>query len=447
MGNNSRIVACGSVPTSYGKFTPDPRILLVRLIVFISILLISLRSTHAQVGTIVGGFVAALVARSTIDDAKAAANEVIDHLDVKVKERISQAVDESTRKAAREASDLLKQVRRDLMEIIDETFKKAKEEREAIFKQLAEERRVIFENVDRALGRLDIVANSVLRQAEEMANRLFDRTSQELDVVVMIIKDKELPSDLKTFVKNSVAEKKEAFGLYRFYGEGQPYRLDGWYQFVAVGKGFGRENGTPTPMKFRVDGRLQDEARQRVEREYIRTIEVPVKMLNASFRDTEPGKATLTFEGNLVKSTQQDILLFPKFPLRYEWTARMPDGKTLPVYVKIPGKDFLHTEEAVIRQRIADLDMDEAPARNDADQAVRERQYEILELMQKRLPLGAYEVELPAQWASWNLNVTWANGDRKTLHPTELMGRGVRVDPELTGSSYRRVRLSVELPK
>ncbi len=408
------------------------------ILVFALAFLVPSTSAYAIFDVILGGFVAGLVARSSIDHAKDAAKEAIDDLDRRVKDRIAQAgdrLDESTMRASEEISKRLEQARQYLNEMIDRTFEKAASERKEFFLQLAQERGQFFGDLDILLAKFEGVENSIVQGFDDTASRLLRHAARELD---------SLQETIRGISTNPWYRQKPR--LVRLYGSGQIFKAEGTYRILAVGFGFGEEDGrTIKGMSVSLNEVPLPEQRQRFDSAfpYTRVIEVPVSQINSSFSDNELVPTTIRFRSRDL-SAERQIVLFPKFPVRYRLRVSL-QGVSQQVYVKSPGAGFLDDEEDLVRDRLGHSKNAAAP--QGVDQAVRVRLGEIVELMRDRLPFGSFTVDLPAG-ASWDdLDVRWFNGDGVTLHPARNSGLGVRVSRPSQIEGRQRLRIDVGLPE
>ena len=210
-------------------------------------------------------------------------------------------------------------------------------------------------------------------------------------------------------------------------------------------------------IKIKLNGRDILDERVKIERNYVRSFDVPADYLNLSFSNLVPIPVVVSFQSNITLAPKKlirtrragegsasepslarrvsmckdaklscrgntnrvrfdkdntaivrYITLFPKFPLRYRLWVNMPDGSREQAFVTAIDPVFLDAEEHLARESTKRFAL--APNARDLDvgRAGRVRLGEMItKILPEHLPFGSYTVDLPkgeevgASWRSF----------------------------------------------
>jgi vacuolar-type H+-ATPase subunit H len=391
------------------------------------VLTISAAPAHAFWELIAGGMITHFVGKGLINEAKDAVDQTIKDADHRVQDRINQMgdrADASIKLAGQELRNNLATAQNILNEAIDKASGKAEDIRRQVFDDLARERRAFFADLDKQqavfFARAEIVSQGVLNHEDEILNRTMRFGALELA---------QAREDLVN-LRLVPGVGHHEYRLQRLLGQAQTYKLSGQYEFKAIGYGMGSGYKVAIKLKER-----PIPIQNQLEGLHVRTFDVPVQWLNDSFQDVKPSPVSLQFNSRELGTLNTRVILLPKFPVKYKLTAKTAGGEDLQLHVTKTAPEFFDAEESQIRKG-------RSPG-PELEQSIRVRLGRLIQVMEDWLPYGTTEVDLPEQCLSYRFEVTWFNGDRAILSPSNPTALGVSVAPELPKS----LRIDVKMPQ
>lgn len=167
---------------------------------------------------------------------------------------------------------------------------------------------------DEALDRLSIEHQKLLASAGRLVDEVGTLSGRMLELEDFLAIDL---SDALNLLPANLAKSRVA-ALRRIDGYSQVFQEDGVYTFRVIGNGFGPGNRC----KVKVNGATVNDLDMRMSKAHTLEFDVPVGILNPSFRDEETARVEMElacWKGDSEKPTLQHkakLLLLPRYPVQ-----------------------------------------------------------------------------------------------------------------------------------